>query len=241
MATPATDLAPSSMDDAPLLQPVHQRLCEWVASELQGRRVRFEAPAAALQAEHCVSVHLMSLARSGAARGPQASPLEFALRFLVTVWGDDDAQAHEQLCRLAFAAMEVGDFEVDFEPLSWQAWSAFGVPPRPGFVLQLPLRKPRAARVAQRVRQLLQLTPVPMQTLVGRVLGPGDVALMEVKVTLLTLGRVARTDPDGVFRFDGVPIGQPLRMRVQARGVMQDLTLPAMPPAGQPWVVHMPL
>lgn len=240
METAAADPDPGGMNGAASLQPIQQRLSDWITGELGACGVRATPPGPELAGEHCVSLYLMSLAASTAARGPSV-PLEFALRWLVTVWGDEPA-AQEQLCRLAFAALEMPEAEVDFEPLPWSAWASFGVAPRPAFVLQLPLRKTRPVRAAPRVRQALRLTPVPMRPLIGRVVGPGDVAVMDAKVTLLTLDRVARTDADGGFRFDGVPTGQPLRVRVHARGTVQDLILPAVPsPDGPPWVVDLKL
>ncbi|MFL6661626.1 MAG: hypothetical protein ACJ8G7_05560 [Rhizobacter sp.] len=194
----------------------------WVRDVLGEVPTSFEAPGAARPPGRSIGLYLLDLAPAASTRGDTRPPLQFRVRYLVTAWGDDASATHDDLCELAFAAMETPEFEVDVEPLGLAAWSAFGTPPRPSFSVRLALRKERPRLAAPWVRAPLVLAPSAMLPLHGVVLGPGDVGLAGARVELRTLGLVSLTDHEGRFRFAGAPADRALRLRVQARGKTQE-------------------
>jgi hypothetical protein len=155
------------------------------------------------------------------------------MRFLVTAWSPDPLEMHNDLCELAFSAMESTGFDIDFEALPPTIWAALEVCPRPSFCVRLPLRKSRSSPPAVAVRSPLVVAAALMVSLDGIVLGPQDVPLPGARIELISLGRATRSDVRGWFAFPGVPARQPLRLRVLARGVEQFFTVEAPGEPGQ--------
>jgi hypothetical protein len=193
-------------------------LKNWIAAVCDGAQVSFAAPRLEEEGEG-VGLYLMELINAPPGTGVGRSPLRLTLRYLVTTWAGEPVKAHRMLGELVFAAMEKEDCEVELEPLSAPVWQAFGVPPRPSFVMRVPLERQRAEKRAPLVRTRLTVHQSPMRPLHGQVLGPGDVAIMGAQVVLPALNLVARTDFKGRFRFPAVPTQPPItRLRVSARG-----------------------
>lgn len=166
-----------------------------------------------------VGLYLMELVPARPAQGGRRPPLQFCARYLVTTWAADAHTAHRILADLLFAAMDSPNLEVDLEPLSGTAWAAFGVPPRPSFLLRVPVRRARPERPVKRVRVPPVVETVPVMALEGLVLGPSETRLAGARVEIPALGLTTRTDPDGRFRFANVPAqGAPLLVRVSAKG-----------------------
>lgn len=87
---------------------------------------------------------------------PQAQPAriqQFNARFLVTTWASDAVAAADDLTELLLTALAEPEVEVDLQPLPPAAWSAFGLAPRPSFMLAVPVRRVRAQQPAPPVRE----------------------------------------------------------------------------------------
>ncbi|MEO8286268.1 MAG: carboxypeptidase-like regulatory domain-containing protein [Chloroflexota bacterium] len=166
-----------------------------------------------------VSLYLMECVSDPPLRGIKRAPLQITLRYVVTTWAPDPADAHRLLGELIFAAMDNTGFEVDLTPLPPSTWLAFGVMPQPSFVLAIPLKQERAEPAARYVRMPLVVETTPLSALYGTVLGPGSVPLAGAKVRLDELNLVEQTDRAGRFRFVSVPGGDStIKLRVRAKG-----------------------
>ena len=187
-----------------MIQLADQQLKAWVQGIVGELDVHLLPPASSHTGTG-VNLYLMELADSPPARTGGAPPLQFALRYLVTTWADDPEEEHRLLGELTFAAMEDGDLDVDLTPLSAETWAAFGMAPRPAFILRVPIRKPRPEQPTKRVTAPLVVRTTPMTQLFGQVIGPGDVPMVGVAVELPALQLVQRTDREGRFHFSAVP------------------------------------
>lgn len=210
-----------------VIDRVDQRLQDWIGSLAKPVRVSLSAPAE-MQGKQGVSLHLLELLGNPPPRGVHRPPLSFSLRYLVTVWLDDAVKAHRLLGDLAFSAMEEKDLELEPGSVPLDAWQAFGVAPRPSFVLKVVLNKPRPEKLAPLVRGKMSVRFGAMRPLEGQVFGPGRVPIMAATVLLPSLQMTARTDYKGRFRFAAVPKEPPLtEVQVNARGHDVSLQLPA--------------
>ncbi len=77
--------------------------------------------------------------------------LQIQLTYLVTTNGKTLPEADDDLAKLIFSAMLAQGMTVDLSPLSPLEWQAFGIVPRPSFLLKTPLtftvEKPAVKRV----------------------------------------------------------------------------------------------
>jgi len=221
-----------------MIDEMDRRLKAWVTAILGDIPVSLAPPGRAQGKS--VGLYLMELCDKPPLRGAARSPLQFALRYLVTTWAEDPEEAHRTLGQLLFAAMDNADFEIEKTPVSMEVWLAFGVPPRPSFQLLLPMRKERPERKAPLVRQPLVVNASPVSSLRGVLLGPGDTPLADASVKIPALRLSSRTDSKGRFYFHTVPAElsvQSLEVNVKgrARSVPADQVRVA---AGEPWVIH---
>jgi hypothetical protein len=212
-----------------VIEEADGRLADWVGTVVQGAEVSFDVPAASASGRG-VGLYLFEVVPEAAARNGPNPPLQASLRYLVTAWDESPQEAHTLLGNLLFAAMETPDLEVDAASIPISAWEAFGVAPRPSFVLRVPLRRERPDTTAPRVRGPLVVHAVAMVPMRGRVVGPGDVPLTGARVEVPSLNLSASTDRNGNFYFAGVP-AEPstVRLRVKARG--KELALAVERPA----------
>jgi hypothetical protein len=165
-----------------LLDQIDERLGRWARSVLAEATVSFAPPrameppggagaAAAGGASGgpsdgvVVGLYLMELSHRPAARSNRRPPLSITLRYLITAWADDPAAAHRAIGALVFEAMKTADLEVEPDPLPLAAWAAFGVPPRPSFLVRVAVQQPWDERLAPPVREVqtevLPLRPAP--------------------------------------------------------------------------------
>jgi hypothetical protein len=176
------------------------------------------------------------------ARSARRPPSQIILRYLVTTWAEQLEEANQMLCELMFSALEKSEFEVESEPLPIAVWTAFGVPPRPSFVLRVPLRRERPERIAPLVRQSLVINATTLHSLHGLVLGPEDTPLMNARVELPSLQLATDTDAKGRFYFASVPSEPRAKhLRVRARGCELSITTEEAGQHDQPLVIHLPL
>jgi hypothetical protein len=172
-----------------------------------------------------VSIYLLDILPDPPARNGLPAPLQVVLCYLVSTWAETPAQAHALLGTLVFAALDHPRFRADLGPLS-ELWSACSLPPRPGFLLRVPVRQERVLRPVPPVREPIVVHATPLAVLRGVVLGNGGVPLAGARVEYPALKRSVTTDPDGRFMFEGVPAGDGSReLCVKARGHMFNITL----------------
>jgi len=171
-----------------------------------------------------VSCYLLELVPVPAERSVRRPPLQVELRYLITTWDDDHLAAHRILGQLVFAAMAEDSLEVEREPLGAALWTALGIPPRPAFVVRVPLRVERPDRAAPRVREPLHVEIGPAGRLTGIVMGPRDTPIMNARVEAVGLDAITVTDAAGRFQLPTLPSnGPPLRVRVAAHGVQTEV------------------
>jgi hypothetical protein len=188
----------------------------------------------------CVGLYLLDLLHAPARHDKRSVPLRFTLRYLVTAWHEEPSKAHGLLGRLLVAASDDKDMEVELEPLSMEAWRAFGVPPRPAFLLRVPLRVDRPESPARAVIKTVELVHRPMGSLSGLLLGPNGVPIANARMELLGIGAKANTDSKGRFRFDAVPATpQARRLRIFAKGRTMTAAAPARTDPSQPLLIRL--
>jgi len=224
-----------------MIDQVDDDLRAWVQTVVPGAEVHFEAPSSAPPAQG-VTMYLLHLMPRPPARGTTRPPLQVMLCYLVTAWGAELAETHRVLGELVFAAMSREDVEVDLEPLHGSEWAAFGTPPRPSFLLRVPIRKGLAQPPAKYVRGPLVVNTSPVGSLYGRVVGPGDLPISDALVELPSLQISQRTDTKGYFRFATIPadpIALVLRIAAKGREVSVPVQRPTAP--GEPFVIHLEL
>lgn len=175
------------------------------------------APPPAKDGEPGVRIHLLSLAPVPAARGAKRPPLELALRYLVTTSSANQADAHRWLGVLAFDAMDTTEWKVESDPPDVDVWRAFDVPPRPAFVVRVPLRLPRNDRQAPLVRKPLVVDMHATTALAGIVTGPEEVPIAGATVEIPSLQLFATTGDDGAFRFPQLPASSSITLIVRAK------------------------
>ena len=226
--------------NATTFDQMDQHLGDWVKGVLDGVEVFFTFPDPA-DPNQGVCLYLFELTPKPAPRSNAPQPLQVSLRYLVTVWADQPEEAHRQLGELVFAAMSNPEFETDLEPLPLVVWPAFGVLPRPAFILTVSLRHERPMPPVKLVRKPLVLKSAPITTLRGVVLGPDDVPLPNARVEIPNLQLFEVTDTRGRFTFPSVP-GEPRAklLRIQARGRALETTI-EQPASDEPVVIHFDL
>src|SRR5262249_36272243 len=119
-----------------------ERLRDWAANVTPNVAVSFAAPEAKSSGRG-VGLCLLEMIQSPAPSTAKRPPLQVTLRYLVSAWSEEPEEAHRMLADLMFAAMENSEFQVEMEPIPLSVWSSFGVPPRPSFLLRVPLRQER--------------------------------------------------------------------------------------------------
>ena len=200
-----------------MIDEVDKQLSRWVEDVLPGVSVTLDGPAGA---DDDVGLYLFEMADLPPARGEKRPPLQVRLGYLVTTSGGDVALAHKRLGTLLFAALAHPDWDVRFPGDIAELWRAVGMPPRAGFVLNVPLRQPVELEPAPPVRGPLRVEGVGSRVMEGVVLGPGDVPISDAFVEIPSLALTARSDTRGRFRFAAIPTKpakQQLRVRAKAR------------------------
>jgi hypothetical protein len=199
-----------------MIDQADERILEWARAIVPDVPVAI-APPPAPESGAGVRIHLLSIQPVPAMRGAKRPPLELALRYLFTTAADDEADAHRWLGALAFRAMDVAEWQVEREPVSVEVWRAFGIAPRPAFVVSVPTRLERPEKEVPVVRRPPVVRSAPIGALGGIVVGPEDVPISGATVEIPSLGFFARTDEDGAFRFPAVPATSAVSLVARAK------------------------
>lgn len=201
-----------------MIDKIDLTIGNWIRNVLPGIAVSLRPPLAS-ETGQGVGLYLLGLIPTAPGRGLRQPPTRIVLRYLVTTWADEQEKAHQLMGDLVFAALENAEIEVELEPVPLDVWTAFGVTPRPSFVLRVPLQRARTQEVAPPVRQPLVIKASPMRSLDGLVVGPGNIPLMNARVELPALQLATETDFKGRFHFAAVPAEpRDTLLRVRARG-----------------------
>lgn len=176
-------------------------------------------------------------------------PVRILLRYLVTTWAKTPPEAHRLLGQLLLQAMDHPEFVIESETLPLEGWEAFGIPPRPSFLLRTPLQVERRVDLAKPVLYPLVVEHVPFERFHGQVLGPDQTPLSGVVVEFShgdpSVPPVeARTDVDGKFRVVKLPNAQsrardPLKIRVRHRGRPTQIQTEGAAAEGAPLIIRV--
>jgi hypothetical protein len=219
-----------------MIDRIDQKLTSWIQEALGAVNVSLEPPSTGADARG-VSLYLLDLVCSPPPRGARRPPLQFALRYLVTTWADQAEEAHRLLGEIVFAALAEPDFDVLFEPLPPESWLAFGVAPRPAFLLQVPVRQEQPQPRAGIVRHPLVVNTVPVRVVQGVVVTTDGVPLTGVRVSLSGISNATTTDAEGRFRLEMAPAdGSAQSLRARVRGREHQHTLPQ---DGEPVIIRI--
>jgi hypothetical protein len=222
-----------------MIEQVDNNLAAWVRDVLKGVTVSLAAPDDSHEGIG-ISLYLLEFAQSPVLRGgPKRLPLQFSLRYLVTSWAEETADAHRAIGQLIFAAMEHPEYQIDFEPAPVALWSAFGISPRPSVILTAPVRLERPEPVVPVVRVPPIVKGAPVVSFFGRVLGPDDIPLANIAVEFPPLQLSTRTDNKGYFKFSGIPGGSDaVQLRLKGKGKVLDIEVKPASSAENPAVIN---
>ncbi len=192
-------------------------LAGWLRDAV-GTPVRIGPPTAIETGDPVVATWPLELRPDHEARGTgQPMPMRLILRCLVCASGAVD-EATRLLDRVLVAAAAAIDRVAVLEPPPPATWLAFGVAPRPALLFDVPLQIARRGASAPLVRRPMQVETMSMLALRGRIVGPGDIPLGDMRVEVASTGHTTHSDPNGEFVLAGVPSGEPARLRVRGRG-----------------------
>jgi hypothetical protein len=231
------------MTQIPILEPVYARLQQWIAETCADAAWSLSMPSresAGADDKAQAVTYLLEVLRTPVARTDKRAPLRMSLRFLVCAWATKPEQAHENLVRLAFAAMDQDGWDLELDALPAHTWSAFGIPPRPSFVLRIPLLLERAEERAKRVRSI-KLESLAITALQGSVLGPDDIPIAGATVEAPALHRWATTDDHGRFVLTGLPQAAQSRLVVNAKGKRIEVSPEGEPDPSKPLTIRLTL
>jgi hypothetical protein len=227
------------MGGSALIEELDQRLKEWAEAIVPDVGVRFTPPNDS-DAAPAIYLYLLDLVpETPAASAGRTPPLQVGLRYLTTVRAESPQEAHRMLGHLVSAAMESPDFKVELDPPAAAFWSALGIVPRPAFMLRVPLRLPRPEPKVGRVRKPAEVHHSPLTSLVGVLLGPGELPVCDARVELGSPRLTTHTDSRGFFRFAAVP-AEPSekRLQIRAKGYEQTVTVEHVAGDRKPLVIH---
>ncbi len=181
-----------------------RHLKDWAVTVLGNAEVSL-APPREVKAKRLVSLYLTDILPAPRTSTSRRLPLQTSLRYLVTAWADDPETEHQLLGQLVFAAMEHPEFEVELAAQPAEFWLAFGIAPRPAFMLRLPVHMERPEPQTGRIRHPVDVRFSPAVSLAGLLVGPRDIPLSGAQIELASLQLTTRTDAKGRFRFAAVP------------------------------------
>lgn len=225
--------------ESALIEDVDEHVKEWAGTIVPDVEIRFTPPDDS-EAVPAVYLYLLDLLPDASCATAGRTPvLQLGLRYLVTAHADSPRETHRILGSLVFAAMEHPEFNVELDPPAAGFWRALGIVPRPAFMLRAPLRLQRRQPTVGRVRKPAEVRHSALTSLVGLLLGPGDLPIYDARVELGSPRLATHTDSSGFFRFAAVPV-EPRRKRLQirAKGCEQTVTVEHAAGDPKPLVIH---
>lgn len=223
-----------------MIDEVDAEVVSWIQSVVGDVSVLLEPPARLADASAAVvSVYLTEIVRDPAPRDVRQTPARLGLRYLVSVSDKSVARAHALLGQLLLAAVEDESQQVVLDTLSPAYWAAFGVEPRPAFMLQRPLAPVKQREVVPIATGVLARTAL-LQPLLGQVLGPRDLPMAGARIEISGTGQVARADHHGRFRIMYAPVqGATTTLKVRAKGREQLVQLDPSRTDASPLLVRL--
>lgn len=216
-----------------MLGETDQKLTQWIQSILGTISVSLEVPSTDIHEKNGVNLYLMEAVPQGVLRQVELDkirrkhPLKISCRYLINVWAEKPDEAHNLLGKLIFAALQKPDYEVERAPLSFEAWRAFGIPPRPSFILNVPALHEFTQPELPSVESGIDFDNAPLSNLKGRIYGPRDLPLVGLRVTLPTLKASSQTDSEGRFYFPAIPTQPPIEtLEVKGKRKPQPISIP---------------
>ena len=223
------------------IDEIDRRLVAWIGDILDQVNVSLAPPAAAETARQ-VGLYLIELVQSQPARSTRRPPVTMTLRYLVTAQADKPEDSHQMLADLIVAAFQSTAFAVEQDPLPLSLWSSFGIAPRPAFVLRVPFKADLPEKRAPLVKKPMIIQHLPLVSFGGRILGPEDIPLMNVRVDLPSYELSTNTDSKGRFLFSAVPaVPGPKVLRVLAKGQEFSINTEQAGSEDDPLVIHLQL
>lgn len=222
-----------------MIDGVDNALKTWIVSALGEVDVSLEPPGAC--PDDCVNAYLLDMQYAPPAERGRSKIFSLTLRYLVTAWNTDPLKAHRALGDLALAVAEHPEYQIDLDPLPASTWTAFGVAPRPAFLLCAPLKPERELPPVRLITEPV-IHAHPLTQLEGVLLGPGDLPVVGARVELPTIGRHAITDRKGYFCLTAVP-AEPAhkQLRIRAKGRDLATTTEHRPDQPGPVTIHLDL
>jgi hypothetical protein len=229
-----------------MIDQIDARLTKWVEEVVTGVRPSFAPPSDA-EDGLAISLYLLEIADDPLRHSTGHPTIQPSLRYLVTTRAGEPQDAHHLLGLLFYAAKKHPEFEVELEKVDTELWSAFGIAPRPAFILRLPLPDEWPTPQPEKAPPVTQeLAPVAgeLVPLYGLVVGPNDTPLASVRVEMIVLWerpenpahlqevplttnysqleRAAYTDRKGRFTLPGIQAAPAAKtLLVRARGQEQ--------------------
>ncbi|HEX8369223.1 MAG TPA: hypothetical protein VF604_11835 [Pyrinomonadaceae bacterium] len=189
-----------------MFDEIDKHLESWARDVFEGEdfEISFAAPAAAETEKASVYLYLLDVLPTPPGRGVRLPPLLVTLRYLIVPQAKTPNEAHQLLGKMLVSAMENAEFEVEKEPLPLEVWRAFGIAPRPAFILRVPFKHERKEQIAPSVREPIQLRQAILESLQGQI-SLNRIPLVSAKVEIPLLKLFTQTDADGKFRFASLP------------------------------------
>jgi hypothetical protein len=214
---------------------VTRELVDWVKGRCPG------IPAAALRLadpppDSGIGVRLIQVVPRMEPRARDRLIRTLALDYLISIRADDPLAEHRLVAELAFAIMDVPDYELVTGESAAQACRGAGLPPAAGLVVRSHASRVDEIAQAPLVREPAITRIAPLGFVDGIVLGPGDVPVPGAIVILGDGDRSAVTGPDGRFRFAS-PADAPVQVAARAHGRANATAATA----GKPAVIKLPL
>lgn len=224
-----------------MIDQIDARLTKWVEGVVKGVRPSFAPPSDA-EDQLAISLYLLEIVDDPRRYHTGLPKLQPSLRYLVTTRAGEPQDAHRLLGVLFYAALEHPDYEVELDPVDTELWSAFGIAPRPAFILRLPLPHDWKLPELPLVTQGAVTDVSSLATLYGWLLGPGDTPLAGARVELPNLFISAMTDHRGRFTLAGVPVAPKKKtLLIKARRREKTIVVQQTGTPEEPVVIHFNL
>lgn len=187
-----------------MMESVDGNLRDWAKSVAKGADVVLEAPRADDE-KTTIRLHLLQVQTAVPTSLGYPRSLELRLNYLVTVGAANTESAHRVFGELLTAALGASQYAVELRELDAQFWIAFGVTPRPAFIIKCPYVVAREQPSVTLIRHAPEYRLSPAAVLSGVVKSKEDLPVARARVELPEVSAVTHTDEKGQFQFGAVP------------------------------------